>query len=175
MQHCPIDIKIYTLIVLMLLCYACHRAARPPTDQTASGTGLILWKTMHNQAIGIRVLPLASGEKRVAGQADAITIRLTLTSKQKMSNQTMVQYMNFGITKNVLAIMGNDTLPCRYIERIPGIAAQEFIYLGVFGRSSPRAGNHEDLRICITDTLAGFGYTAFEISHHVLELPAIKK
>lgn len=91
---------------------------------------------------------------------DVYNIRITLKSNQPIQ-PALLQYMDAGIKKNFRAVQDGDTLTCLVCERIPGIIANDFLYMTSY--KIPTGNNGSNLRIYITDTIAGFGVTAFEI------------
>ncbi|MEP7280035.1 MAG: hypothetical protein ABI813_15415 [Bacteroidota bacterium] len=79
-----------------------------------------------------------------------------------------MSYINFGMRKSLFAVRGRDTFPCTVCERIPGIIPNEFIYLAGFDQLDPASGI---FRLCISDTLLGFGELSMEIKNEIPQTP----
>ncbi|MEP6748958.1 MAG: hypothetical protein ABJB86_14600 [Bacteroidota bacterium] len=92
---------------------------------------------------------------------DVYNIRVILKSNEAVK-KALMPYMNFGIRNSIRVLQGIDTLSCVACERIPGIAGNEFLYAIIFSKP-PKNINNGKLRMCITDTIAGFGVTSFNI------------
>lgn len=122
------------------------------------------------QAGTVRVemmLPDLNGEKNI--ESDMYTIRVTLKSFQPVK-QTIMQYMNFGMKNSFWMERGKEPLDCTICERIPGIRQNEFLYMACFNRPAVNADDDTlPLRLYITDTIAGFGITVFNIDSRVFK------
>ena len=92
-------------------------------------------------------------------------IRVTLLSNQAVKSAAIIQYMNFGIKNSFSAIWGKDTLSCAICERVPGISKNIFLYIISFSKKNIKTVKEDDLRLCINDTIAGFGKTVFEMKN----------
>lgn len=103
------------------------------------------------------------------GEQGFYKIKFTLKTNERFTGNTMMQYMDFGMSNNFYAVQGSDTLICSVCERIPAISQAGYQYLALFNKPVGDDGLQNDLTITIADTVAGFGTTAFKIKRQVLK------
>ena len=138
--------------------------------------GLLQEKEKDSHSIIIQLLPAL---ETTTGTATAATgfykLKLVLQSKEKIKDKAIMGYMNFGIKNILYAVQGVDSLRCSICERVPGIRANEYVYIVIFDRPVKKETACADLRLFVADTIAGFGTTVFEIKATALvKLETIK-
>jgi hypothetical protein len=139
---------------------------------TDTANGLIQVKNTNAGTVRVQLMP-ETGYDADDKKNTGYNVRITLKSNQLAKQAALMQYMNFDIRNCFYAVQGRDRLTCVVCERIPGISRNEFLYMTRFNK--PLANAADNLRICIADTVAGFGITAFEIKKQALtKLEAIK-
>ena len=102
-------------------------------------------------------------------KTDLYSVRITLKTNQPVKQPGVMQYMNFNIKNSFYTIQGSDTMPCVICERIPGIGGNDFLYMTWFNKTRVKINADKNLRLLVTDTIAGFGETVFEIKNETLK------
>jgi hypothetical protein len=141
-----------------------------------SANGLLQVSSNNQRSIVMEVLPANTAVQKDDNSGSVfLRVKLALRSDAKISGRAAMQYMNFGIQNSFYAVQGADTLPCLFCERIPGISEKEFVYILFFKHPLMPDEKAPGLRLVVTDTVAGFGISAFNIKNDALKkLEALK-
>lgn len=170
-------IQYYGAVCLLLAVLSCtNRQTAVAKLLLDPANGLLQVKTNKQHSIIMEVIPnntnVPTGGNTETG---FLRIKLALRSNEKIKGNAMMQYMNFGIRNSICAVQGADSLPCIVCERIPGLSEKEFLYLVFFNKVMIQNNREITLRLLITDTIAGFGTTVFDIKKEALKkIEAIK-
>ena len=176
-MHCNKEGRKYYWLLLLLAGASCTtkqaKLAKLLSDPAA---GLVQEKKANNKTIVMQVMPQNDARQKSENTGTGFyKVKLALSSTENIKGNAAMQYMNFDIKNSFYAVQGADTLPCAICERIPGINDKEYLYMTLFNKPVPQNGEEANLRLFVSDTIAGFGITEFEIKKEALKkLEAIK-
>ncbi|MFT3935476.1 MAG: hypothetical protein QM726_17750 [Chitinophagaceae bacterium] len=166
------NIFLKKILLLCMFCFGCNgKQSAIDKANTNYAQEIMQVKKMPAGNTALQLLPAADKAGHVNGFCN---MRILLTSNHALKKPGIMQYMNFDIKSSFYVVKGSDTLLPAICERIPGANENDFLYLTCFDKQKLLAGN-ADSRLCVADTIAGFGNADFLISNNVLkQLDAIK-
>jgi hypothetical protein len=176
-MHCNKKGRKYYWLLLLLAGASCttkrSKLAKLLSDPA---TGLVQVKKVNDKTIVMQVMPQTNLKQKNENTGTGFyKVKLALSSTENIKGNAAMQYMNFDIKNSFYAVRGTDTLPCAICERIPGINDKEYLYMTFFNKPVLQNGEDANLRLFVSDTMAGFGITEFEIKKEALKkLEAIK-